>query len=291
VSPIESEEEFIRFSLMHDADGSKSAKSPFGSNEVHKRLVYEDAETDPQNSLASPFEIGKAIESIQAMFRFPAKVSAEVPQQPPVENKLPRQSWYFRQSISFIKALRRSGAMGKVLIQGWAAFRQNLSWREVSLCTRRSDFRYIILLDDMPTLHMFSSKPRQKRGEPKVNLLDRCIQINLNEDVEVRISLASKELGHEVFLVDSESFICSMLPVAMKNQFFLDKHRARLARGDVLGEVFQNTKSSTNATFQDEKAKNTSASVEQNDAARHLLFVLSAAITFPPPRKFAERAG
>jgi hypothetical protein len=103
----------------------------------------------------------------------------------------------------------------------------------------------------------------------------------------VRISLASKELGHEVFLVDSESFICSMLPVAMKNQFFLDKHRARLARSDVLGQVFQKTKSSTNVTFQDEKAKNTSAAVEQNDAARHLLFVLSAAITFPPPRKYA----
>ena len=77
------------------------------------------------------------------------------------------------------------------------------------------------------------------------------------------------------------------VPVAMKNEAFLDKHRARLAKKDVLGEVFQKPNSSAKVAFQDEKANNTNAIVDQNDAARHLLFVLSAAITFSPPREFA----
>jgi hypothetical protein len=280
VSPIESEEEFA-FSLLH--------KSSFGSSEVHKRLVYDEVQhsTELRASVTRPFsEIGKAIESIQEIFRFSGKATATIAPQ----TKRRRQSSYLRQSISFIKALRRNNCTGKVLIQGWIAFRQNqnLSWRDVSLCTRRSDFRYILLLDKMPTLHIFSSKPKQKRGEPKANLLDSCLRIDL-KDVEIGISLASKEWGHEVILVESESnkFLCSMLPVAMKNEVFLDKHRARLAKKDVLGEVFQKPNSSGKVAFQDEKANNTNAIVDQNDAARHLLFVLSAAITFPPPREFA----
>jgi hypothetical protein len=72
----------------------------------------------------------------------------------------------------------------------------------------------------------------------------------------------------------------------MRNSVFLDKHRSRLATGDALKIVFRRADSSAKVTFQDQQnvSNNIHSNIEQNDAARHLLFVLSAAITFPLPR-------
>ncbi|KAL3791002.1 hypothetical protein HJC23_002991 [Cyclotella cryptica] len=331
VSPIESEEEF---SLMINAEGRKSemgtqSKSPFTSN-IQKRLNYDDSrdvneemlvaskveargEVDLSDDVSAEKEVqttqffpefgAKVIETIQALIpktkgvvhqEASVKEQKESLPQPITKEGYSRQHLYMPKSISFIKALRKNGRSGKCLIQGWIAFRQSLSWREISQCTRRCDFRYIVLLDDMPLLHIFGSKSKQRRGEPKPNLLTNCVTFDLTKDVEAGVTLASKQLGHEVYLVESETneLLCSMLPVGMKNLVFLDKHKSRLAKGDVLGNVFRKTPSSTELTFQDNGAQprqrvlnNTHATNEQNDASRHLLFVLSAAIAFPPPRE------
>lgn len=335
VSPIESED---GFSLMINAEGRKSemstkSKSPL-TNNVQKRLIYDDGqevheelrgaskveasgevnmfgdvsrETDDQRRQYFP-EIGeKVIETIQASVpktKNDMNKDAEVdgpkqslPQQLTKEG-YSRQQAYMQKSISFMKALRKSGRTGKCLIQGWVAFRQSVSWSEISLCTMRCDFRYIVLLDDMPLLHVFGSKSKHRKGETKPNLLAKCITFDLTKDVEARVTLASNELGHEVCLVESESnkLLCSMLPVGMKNQVFLDKHKSRLAKGDVLGDVFQKKRSTAEVTFQgnsdpprERDLNNTHATTEQNDVSRHLLFVLSAAITFPPPRADKKR--
>ena len=127
------------------------------------------------------------------------------------------QDCFLPKSSTFLKALRRSGRRGKVLIQGWAAFRENStnlpspsSWKEIIRNPQRFDFRYIILLDDMPTLHIFSSRQKQKKKKmvvsamqtTKHDVLRDCIHLNLtstsNEDLAVRINLVSKELGNEV---------------------------------------------------------------------------------------------
>ena len=70
------------------------------------------------------------------------------------------QDCFLPKSSTFLKALRRSGRRGKVLIQGWVAFRENInlpspSWKEIVRNPQRFDFRYIILLDDMPTYISF----------------------------------------------------------------------------------------------------------------------------------------
>ena len=317
VSPIESEDGFS--TLLLNVEGRKSESSTSsksllgGSGKVQKRLVYDDAidrVCDSEHDTAEEFTTKdehtngplflEAIESIGALFKSPIKplhqdnkksIQLEpTPRQPTTrEGPSSQEHLYLRRSISFIKALRRNGHKGSVLIQGWVAFRQNVSWKEVSLCTKRCDFRYIVLLNDMPILHVFSSKPKHRKGEPKANLLERCISLDLTKDIQVGVSLASKELGHEVYLVESESnkFICSMLPVAMKNLMFLDRHRSRLAQGNVLSGAFR--KSDRIAAVQSHDCRKISnqshATIEQNDTARHLLFVLSAAITFPPQER------
>jgi hypothetical protein len=296
VSPIESDDgDGFNFSLfnaeMRRSELSSRSKSPFTSSEVQKKLVYGDSRhadvLDNQvekldGSKPSFLEFDKAIESIHTLVFGPREIvcKSDIPNE-----TVPRKSLFLRQSVSFIKALRKTGRDGRVLIQGWVAFRRNVSWRDISINTKRCDFRYIILMDDIPILHMFGTQPKRKKGEPKVNPLDTCMNIDLTQDVEVGASLASKELGQEVFLMDAESnkLICSLLPVAMKNEVFLDKHRSRLAKG-VLANVFR-TDSASKVTLQDQRvSSNMYASIEQNDSARHLLFVLSAAITFPPPR-------
>ena len=343
ISPIES---LCGFSLLMNAEGRRSelsiqSKSPLG-DAIQKRLVYDSYvhqnnasdETHLPKDLAAPTEarnkpnfpeVGiKLIDSIQSLIsRPPTKAvkhgSPNEATKPTVSRphlitregttgtSSSRQQLFLQKSVSFIKALRKSGRAGKCLVQGWVAFRQDVSWREVALCTRRSDFRYVVLLDDMPVVHIFSSKPKQKRGAPKPNVIENCISLDLSKDVEVGISLACPELGQEVYMVELESsqFICSLLPIAMKSNLFLDKHKSRLAKGDVLESVFQKSKpkeglgfqkvepsAKAKVTFQDngntpcpKTSNQTHAAIEQNDAARHLLFVLSAAITFPPPRQ------
>ena len=43
--------------------------------------------------------------------------------------------------------------------------------------------------------------------------------------------LPVQQLGHEIYLLDTEKnkLLCSMLPVAMRDYVFLNKHRSRLA--------------------------------------------------------------
>ena len=317
VSPIESDDGFSSLLLNVDvqkSEASKSSKSLF-DGEVQKKLIYdkhhEGLRDSEHDTLAEEFTAHnkdtnnelvflEAIESLGALFKSPIKPLRQdnkksiqlepTPRQHTTRKEpSPQEQLYLRRSISFVKALRKNGHKGSVLIQGWVAFRQQVSWKEVSICTKRCDFRYIVLLDDMPILYVFSSKSKHRKGEPKTNLLDRCFSLDLTKDIHVGVSSASKELGHEVFLIESESnkFICSLLPVAMKNLMFLDKHRSRLAKGNVLSGVFRKSDRMAAAPSHEcRKISNQShATIEQNDTARHILFVLSAAITFPLPRE------
>ena len=84
-------------------------------------------------------------------------------------------------------------------------FRQQVSWKEVTISTKRCDFWIIDLLDDMPILYIFTSKPKHTKREPKANLLERCFSLDLTKDIHVGVSLASKELGREVYLIESKS--------------------------------------------------------------------------------------
>lgn len=303
VSPIESEDGGFNLSIGSTANmKSTSLTSLFGGIEVKKKLEYEndgkyvdgDVLDSQVKTLQGPLfpEFDKAIESIHSLV-FGSQSSPHYEEQrqnsqlsQPIlhpKARTLRPQLFLRQSVTFIKALRKTGRIGKVLIQGWVAFRQNVSWREVTLNTRRCDFRYIILLDDMPILHIFMSQKRRRNEDPKSNPFASCMSLDLTQDIEVAVGLASKELGHEVYLVeaDSNKLICSMLPVAMKNEVFLDKHRSRLTKGNALGNIFPRSHVPA-VTFQDKKAH---VAIEQNDTARHLLFVLSAAITFPPPHE------
>ena len=200
---------------------------------------------------------------------------------------------YLQKSPSYIKALRKAGRKGKCLIQGWVAFRQDQgsSWNETIRNPRRSDFRYIILLDDMPLLHIFPSRSKTKKEEPKKNVLDDCITFDLSSDIGFEVQLASQELGNEicVFDADTGAFFCSFLPISMPADAFQDKHRSRLAKSVILTNVFgsycQNAILPYFPLDELEKAiveplqysKQIYAPREQYDVSRHLIFVLDAA--------------
>jgi hypothetical protein len=212
---------------------------------------------------------------------------------------------YLQKSPTYIKALRKAGRKGKCLIQGWVAFRQStVPWHEIIHNPRRCDFQYIVLLDDMPLLHIFPARSKTKRMGLKRNVLDDCITFDLSGDiVTFEVQLASPELGNEVCIVDKEtgSRHCSLLPIEMSDDVFLDSHKSRLAKSDVLKTVFES--SSYNVpmsptlippppTESNEKSvidprqyrKQIYAPTEQYDVSRHLMFVLDAAIQFPLPR-------
>jgi len=212
---------------------------------------------------------------------------------------------YLQKSPSYIKALRKAGRKGKCLIQGWVAFRQSVSWVEIIQSPRRCDFQYVVLLDDMPLLHIFPSSPKAKRTQPKArkNVLDDCITFDLSNNVGIEVQLASQELGNEIRIVDTETgaFYGSMLPISMPDDVFQDKHKSRLAKSDVLSNVFassyhQQDMSSLPSSFdeyeektdidQSQYSKKIFAPPEQYDVSRHLMFVLDAAIQFPLPRNY-----
>lgn len=259
----------------HQGDGASMIKTI--QSLVHKAFV------------ASPAHINAA-DCYEDKEKTPTKIRSTLK-----KDELSRQHLYLRKSVSFIKALRKSGRKGKCLIQGWVALQQEASWKEITRSPRRSDFRYIVLLDDMPLLHIFSSKFQQKKSKAKKELLEGCISVDLSCDIGIGAKLASKELGNEicVFNEDTGKLICGMLPVPMPSDLFLDKHRSRLAKREVLARAFCND-SSVEMSFKDANVRpiqraltqstDRHALIEQNDASRHLLFVLSAAITFPPPR-------
>jgi hypothetical protein len=67
-------------------------------------------------------------------------------------NRLPWRDDLLRKSPSFPKALRQSGRSGKVVIEGWVAFQGGVTWKEIVGNPMRSDFRYVVLLDDKSLL-------------------------------------------------------------------------------------------------------------------------------------------
>ena len=207
------------------------------------------------------------------------------------------QDSFLQKSSSFLKALRRSGRRGKVLISGWAAFRENVPWKDIIRNPKRCDFRYIILLDDMPLLHIFSSRPKQKKMMPKHDVLQDCITFDLTEeDLSVKINLVSKELGNEVciFNLETKERYYSLLPIPMPDSVFLDKHKSRLAKGDALESIFEpfrryvsfedgpsSLSSCSNDLMMVDKSlgmNDLRATVEQYDVSRHLLFVIDSVI-------------
>ena len=207
---------------------------------------------------------------------------------------------YLQKSPCYIKALRKAGRKGKCLIQGWVAFRQSgVSWDDIIRNPRRCDFQYVVLLDDLPILHIFPSRPKAKKTEPKKNMLDDCITIDLSDDVRFEIQLASQELGNEICIVNTETEVhyCSILPISMPSDVFQDKHKSRLAKTDALANVFASShkqeillpflpldeyENAINDPLQ--YSRRLYAPQEQYDVSRHLIFVLDAAIQFPLPR-------
>jgi len=206
---------------------------------------------------------------------------------------------YLQKSPSYIKALRKSGRKGKCLIQGWVAFRQSgVSWDDIIRNPRRCDFQYVVLLDDMPLLHIFPSRPKNKKTEQKKNILDDCITFDLSNDIGFETQLASQELGNEICIVntDNGAHYCSILPISMPHDVFQDKHKSRIAKSDALTNVFASSyqqeiitplpldeyENSMNDPLQ--YSKQIYAPQEQYDVSRHLIFVLDAAVQFPLPR-------
>lgn len=156
---------------------------------------------------------------------------------------------FLPKSSTFLKEIRRSGQKGEVIIQGWIAFRvgNTASWDGIIRNPKRSDFRYIILLED--TLHIFKSRNKKKKKSSPLVLpppksdafLQDCISLNLTAgDIAVRINLVSKKYGNEVciYIPETEEVQCSLLPIPMSPSIFVDRHKSRLGKGEVLKGVF-----------------------------------------------------
>ncbi len=161
---------------------------------------------------------------------------------------------FLQKSSTFLKELRRSGHRGEVIIHGWVAFRAGnvASWDRIIVDPKRSDFRYIILLEK--TLHFFKSRNNRKKKTENLSstllvqpprtsdaVLHECMSLNLTAgDIALRIHLVSKEYGNEVciFNPETEEVQCSLLPMPMPPSIFLDRHKSRLGKGEVLKRVF-----------------------------------------------------
>ena len=223
-------------------------------------------------------------------------------------NRLPWRDDFLRKSPSFLKALRQSGRVGKVVIEGWVAFRGDVTWKEIIGNPKRSDFRYVVLLDDKPMLHLFRSSRsrRRKSKEAKRDHLRGCTSIDLTGDIAVRVNLVSEEMGNEVCIFDQETGThhCGLLAIPIPECAFLDGHRSRLAKEAPMGVFGPYKRVMTFATARrsdddydgDDESNNNDrpavadatanfpSSVEQNDASRNLLFTIDVVIKFPPPR-------
>ena len=256
-------------------------------------------------------EILKAIQSItqrpngflngiKADDRSPTKKNVTIKTPPTVTsmstsrrtNRLWRDD-FMQKSPSFTKALRRSGRYGNVIIQGWVAFRGDVPWKEIIRNPKRCDFRYVVLLDDMPLLHLFRSKRRKAKA--KRDIVHDCKSLHLTDDIGVRVNLVSKELGNEVCIFDHETGIehCSLLAIPIPQCFFLDSHRSRLANDEELRGVFEPYRKVvkfapsfhlSDGLNPDETTASRPSPVEQNDVSRHLLFTIDVVTKFPPPR-------
>ena len=232
-----------------------------------------------------------------------------------VTYRLPWRDDFLRKSPSFPKALRQSGRIGNVVLEGWVAFRGDVTWKDIVGRPKRSDFRYVVLLDDKPILHLFKSRRSRKRKSKaaKRDHLHGCKSLDLTGDIAVRVNLVSKEMGNEVCIFDQVTGIhhCGLLAIPIPECAFLDGHHSCLAREAPMG-VFGPYKkvvtfaspSSSNSNDRPAAADPTAnfhhdadlslqkwtvemallSPGEQNDASRHLLFTIDLVIKFPPPR-------
>jgi len=338
VSPIDSDAGFspIMLDSRHRRVAASENLSPLAHggdvNSSQKRLLFDDGgdssmSMDHQQQLSPLSEFGMSVmKSLQSIIQGGGVSSIHGSPLNDKENKVPQRRkhhhissspssqtnmneqppWndtFLPKSSTFLKALRRSGRRGKVLIQGWAAFRcqDDISWEDIIHNPKRCDFRYIILLDDMPILHMFTSRPRrrQQKKKGKADLFKDCISINLSsdDDIAVKINFVSKELGNEVCIsnqdeTEEDTYSYSLLPMSIPQNVFLDKHQSRLAKGGVLEHVFEpelvnegcHRVSFNSDNYDDDgllmlaKSSSGRTLTEQYDVARHLLFVLDATI-------------
>jgi len=341
VSPIDSDAGFspIMLDSRHRRVAASENLSPVHDGDVNssqKRLLFDDGgdsfdDHHQQQQLSPLSEFGLSVmKSLQSIIQSGGVSSNIGSPSNDKENKVPRRRkqvssspssqtnhelppWndtFLPKSSTFLKALRRSGRRGKVLIQGWVAFRcqSDISWEDIIHNPKRCDFRYIILLDDMPILHMFTSRPRKARQnkKDKPDLFKDCLSIDLSgdDDVAVKINHVSKELGNEVCIFNQDdttnehddTYSYSLLPISIPQNVFLDKHQSRLAKGGVLERVFEPNlvvNEGRRVSLLDcdddgllmlEKSSNNGANIgqrtttEQYDVARHLLFVIDATI-------------
>ena len=168
------------------------------------------------------------------------------------------------------------------------AFRDTASWDEIVAKPQRCDFRYVVLLDDMPLLHIFRSRRRSKdtSGQRRGVLTDST-SLKLADDYVIRVKSATKDLGNEVCIVDEETgdLQCSLLPIPMPQHIFLDRHKSRLVKGDALRRAFEASRKTDSHAQDLERVAKLPLLLGQYDVTRHLLFVLDAAIKFPMPRQ------
>ena len=249
-----------------------------GRSQPHVPVGYEsDKENSPDDKVNSPV--------------IPVCASAQSSDKE-TRNKTLWRAAFLPKSSSFLKACRRSGRKGKVLVQGWVAFREaSVSWKEIMRKPKRCDFRYIVLLDDKSMLCIFSSRTKQKKLMSKQDLFQDCISLDIRGSIS--ISVVAKELGNEVCISHEKRHLYSLLPIQIPHNLFADKHSSRLARGEALKEVFLPFKRTVNFGLPLDiklKEQNDARQREQNDVARHLLFVLDCAIKFPPNNGMQRRS-
>jgi len=170
---------------------------------------------------------------------------------------------------------------------GRCAFRDTASWDEIVAKPQRCDFRYVVLLDDMPLLHIFRTRRRNKdKGGLRRGVLMDSTSLKLADDYVIRVQSATNDLGNEVCIVDEETsdLQCSLLPIPMPQHLFLDRHKSRLVKGGALRRAFETTRR-TDSHLQNTERVAIPLLLGQYDVTRHLLFVLDAAIKFPMPRQ------
>jgi hypothetical protein len=212
-------------------------------------------------------------------------------------DRIPWRDDFLRKSPSFLQALRQSGRCGKVIIEGWVAFREDATWKKIVDNPKESDFRYIVLLDDKPLLHLFRSRrSRMRNSNAEHDHLHECKSLDLTGDIAVRVTLVSEEMGNEVCIFDQETGIhhCGLLAIPIPECAFLDGDRSHLAKEAPMGvfgpykkvATFVPSSSSNNndRSAAADATANLPSPVEQNDASRYLLFTIDLVIQFPPPR-------
>jgi hypothetical protein len=128
-----------------------------------------------------------------------------------------------------------------VIIEGWVAFREDATWKKIVDNPKKSNFWYIVLLDDKPLLHLFRSRRlRMRNSNAEHDHLHKCKSLDLTGDIAVRVTLVLEEMGNEVCIFDQETGIhhCSLLAIPIPESAFLDGDRSHLAK-EALMAIFR----------------------------------------------------